>query len=253
MTDAIQKTEVQTIEASANITPMELIARLTMNGTNVDIIDKLMQLKREHEKDEAVKAYSKAFSDFKREQFEILKDATVDFTYSGKRTFYHHTSLAHVVNTVVPLLAKYGLSHSWETKQNENSCAVTCKVSHRDGHSESITLHAPYDTGAGKNSIQAIGSTLTYLQRYTLMSILGLASTNSDDDGAASERNPDDYINANQIAELECLITEVVGKRNLEKFTAGFLEFAGAGRMEDILKAKYNMCVKKLESLRIKP
>jgi hypothetical protein len=35
-----------------------------------------------------------------------------------------------------------------------------------------------------KNAIQAIGSAVTYLQRYTLLSATGLAAKNGDNDGA---------------------------------------------------------------------
>jgi hypothetical protein len=46
-------------------------------------------------------------------------------------------------------------------------------------------LRAGADQSGAKNSIQAIGSTISYLQRYTLKAALGLAAAN-DDDGKAS-------------------------------------------------------------------
>ena len=55
------------------------------------------------------------------------------------------------------------------------------------GHSESTTLQSPPDASGGKNSIQAIGSAVTYLSRYTLLAITGLATGENEDDGQGYE------------------------------------------------------------------
>jgi hypothetical protein len=39
------------------------------------------------------------------------------------------------------------------------------------------------DATGNKNPVQQIGSTVTYLQRYTLLAATGLATSDSDDDG----------------------------------------------------------------------
>ena len=53
---------------------------------------------------------------------------------------------------------------------------MTCVLSHRDGHFEETTLTAGRDDSGKKNAIQQVGSTITYLQRYTLKAALGLAA-----------------------------------------------------------------------------
>ena len=63
---------------------------------------------------------------------------------------------------------------------------VTCILSHIEGHSESTTLSSIADGSGNKNSIQGIGSTVTYLERYTLTGVLGLTSADSDMDGRIS-------------------------------------------------------------------
>ena len=60
---------------------------------------------------------------------------------------------------------------------------ITCTLSHEGGHSESVSMGGPPDTGPGRNAMQARGSTKTYLERYTLTAILGLAAQDADDDG----------------------------------------------------------------------
>jgi hypothetical protein len=78
---------------------------------------------------------------------------------------------------VTPILGKYGLSYRYRVSSNVNEpIVVTCVVSHKDGHFEETTLLAGRDDSGNKNSIQQVGSTLTYLQRMTLKAALGLAA-----------------------------------------------------------------------------
>ena len=46
---------------------------------------------------------------------------------------------------------------------------MTCQITHELGHSESVEMTAPPDDSGGKNTIQSIASTKTYLERYTLL------------------------------------------------------------------------------------
>ena len=57
-----------------------------------------------------------------------------------------------------------------------------------------------------KNAIQAIGSTLTYLQRYSLVQMLGLAAGNDDDGKAAGDG---EFITQEQLTQLVDLADEV--------------------------------------------
>jgi hypothetical protein len=59
------------------------------------------------------------------------------------------------------------------------------------GHSERTPLEASPDASGGKNGIQAVGSTVTYLQRYTLLSATGMAVQDQDDDGRGGKRMPE--------------------------------------------------------------
>jgi hypothetical protein len=167
------------------ITPMALIQQAQAGGSSIEQMQQLFDLQMRWEENEARKAYNDAIAKFKQEDIFIVKDATVHFQSSKGTTHYTHATLGGVVGQVTPMMSKHGLSHSWNTQQNGGSISVTCKISHRLGHSESVTLFAGADNSGNKNSIQQIGSTVTYLQRYTLLSALGLAT--SDDDGQGSE------------------------------------------------------------------
>lgn len=250
MTDAIEKTgaaQMQHIDAS---TPMGLIALAQSQNAGVEQLQQLFELQMRWEANEARKAYNDAISKFKSEEIRIVKDSEVDFKTQKGRTRYKFTTLAHVVNSVVPVLARYGLTHSWETDQTDkNEIIVTCKLSHREGHSESITLRASADNTGNKNPIQQVGSTVKYLQRYTLVSILGLASSD-DDDGNGSELNPDDYLSESQVAEIKALLDEVRGDGKLDDEIGAFLGFAGYPTLESIPRVKYQQCIAAIDKKR---
>lgn len=247
MNKAIEKIDTADIDKAENkVTPMTLIAAAQQSNASGEQMQQLFELQLRWEASEARKAYNKAIAEFKLENVKIKKDATVDFTYKGQQTYYQYESLSGVVDAVVNVLAKYGLNHSWTTDQSGSSIKVSCKLSHRDGHSESISLIGDPDTGAGKNSIQAIGSTVRYLQRYTLMSILGLASSKRDDDGREAGRDDSKFITESQLADL-CAIADEVGAD--EK---GFLAHMGVSELRDIPKNRFKFAIESLEKKRKK-
>jgi ERF superfamily len=74
-------------------------------------------------------------------------------------------------------------SHSWKMNQEGQWIKVTCILTHELGHSEETTLMGAPDNSGSKNAIQAVGSTVTYLERYTLLAACGLSTKGSDNDG----------------------------------------------------------------------
>lgn len=158
------------------------------NGMQVEVLEKFMDLAERQQKREAEQAYHKAFADFKADPPKIVKDALVDYKKrDGTRTKYEHATIGNVVDSIIQGMSKHGLSHSWQLNQEGSTIAVTCKITHSLGHSEETTLKAGADTSGGKNSIQAIASTVTYLERYTLQAATGIAVLDKDDDGQAHQ------------------------------------------------------------------
>jgi hypothetical protein len=153
-------------------------------GAGIDTIERLIALKRQEESDAARRAYNAAFNAFKASPVHINKNKHVDFTgKTGLRTNYKHATLDNVCDVIGAALAQHKLSYRWETKQDGVKITVTCILSHELGHSESTSLFAEPDQTGNKNSIQAVGSTVTYLQRYTLLALTGMATTDQDTDG----------------------------------------------------------------------
>jgi len=72
-------------------------------------------------------------------------------------------------------------SYTWAQKEVEGQIEITCIVKHVQGHYETTSLKAAKDDTGAKNNIQSIGSSVSYLKRYTLANSLGL-SVDQDDD-----------------------------------------------------------------------
>jgi len=164
------------IETKA-VTPMDLIARAQQSDASIEQMQQLFDLQLRYEANEGRKAYNDAMANFREECPTINRGRMVEH---NKTKF---AGLAESIEAIRPILSKFGLSHQWKTKQEGAAITVECTVTHRMGHSESTSLSASPDKSGGKNDIQAIGSTVSYLERYTLYAILGLSSREMDDDG----------------------------------------------------------------------
>lgn len=160
---------------------MKIIEKAALDPQfDVAKLDHLLKVKTEWERTEARKAYHAAFAEFKKEAIVVVKNRGVtDGPLKGKR----YAELFSVVNAVTPLLSRHGLSHAWNVKSDKDTIAVTCTLTHVLGHSESVTIDGPADTGGAKNAIQARASTITYLERYTLKAVCGIAEQGDDSDG----------------------------------------------------------------------
>jgi len=167
------------------VTPMGMLQLAVEKGASVEQLERLMALQERYEANEAKKEFVAAMTRFKENPKVIEKNAQVDFTSAKGRTHYKHATLANVCDVIGPALSEVGISHRWETEQLEGGLIrVHCILTHARGHSERVWLQASRDDSGNKNSIQAVGSTVTYLQRYTLLAATGMAVADQRDDDA---------------------------------------------------------------------
>jgi len=178
--------------AIARATPADLLRVALDSNADLDRLERLMRLQQEWEANEARKAYVAAIAQFKRHPPTILKEKRVHFETSRGKTSYMHATLGDVTQPIIEGLAAVGISHRWDVEQPDGGMiSVRCILTHEQGHSESVLMRAGRDDSGGKNAIQQVASTITYLERYTLLSITGLATHDlPDDDGHAAEPAP---------------------------------------------------------------
>jgi hypothetical protein len=133
-------------------------------------------------------AFDHALAKARAEIKPIVKTRPVSFGEGKNATNYKHETLADIANAIDGILAAHGISYRFRTQSGPNMpISVTCILAHEMGHFEENTLVAPPDSSGSKNPIQQIGSTVVYLQRYTLKASVGLAAAH-DDDGNGGEK-----------------------------------------------------------------
>jgi len=162
-------------------TPMMLLSMAVQQGADLDKLSKLMDLQERWEANEARRAFVQALTAFKSNPPRLEKNRTVSYQTSKGVTCYKHATLDHVAEVLGMELSKHGLSFRWTIHQEEKRIAVTCILQHALGHSETVTMSGPLDESGQKNALQQAGSSVTYLQRYTLLAATGM-STSEDTD-----------------------------------------------------------------------
>lgn len=232
-----------------DLTPTQMVAVAVQRGEAIEYIKQLMDLQDRWERGQARKAFEAAVSAAKAEIKPIMKNASVDFankssTASTARTAYKYADFAQIAREVDPILAKYGLSYRHRPKQEGKMVTITCILSHRDGYQEESSLSAMNDESGNKNSIQAVASTATYLQRYTLNLALGLSASKDDDGRGAGVAG--ETISEEQVANLKAVLTEAGA--NMESY----LVWARASSLEEILVKDYKNCMAMAERKRAK-
>lgn len=201
MTFEVQRTSMPVQPA----TPMEMLNRAVMSGATPETLERLLALQERWEASQARKAFDEAIAAARAEIPPIKKNREVSF--GAGKTAYKHEDMAEIERTILAILSKHGINYRFRTTVADKMIIVTCVLS-RGGYREENSLPGPADTSGSKNALQAIGSAVTYLQRYTLKAALGLSASEDDDAVAGADlRSSDDFfVTPEQIAELERLI-----------------------------------------------
>ena len=211
--------DIAIAQPKSNPTPVDLINTIITKGGDLSQLAQLMELQEKWEAKQAKGNFNHARQKFMDEVKTVVKN---------KEGFgYFFASLDNIARTIKPVLDKCNLHYSWDTDFVDGIVHVTCVISHVDGHEQRTKLAGAPDNSGKKNSIQAIGSTTSYLQRYTLVSALGLvisdqdSDLNVDDDGDGGQKvvpikKNETVINEKQVEEILELIAKT--KANTIKF-----------------------------------
>ena len=226
---------IKTIKAEDN-TPQGIIRSAFERGFTPEQIKDLLLIQERWEANEARKAFNVAMSEFKANAPKIIKDKGVSFG-QGKAA-YKYAKLDQVAGKIAAEMSKHGLSASWRTDQTE-LVSVTTRISHIKGHFEETTLKAPADVSGNKNSLQAIGSTISYLQRYGLLCIAGLAAADMDDDGESSSMV---FIDDKELSQ----IVDMVNEYKVDE--AKFLSYMKCESLAKMPKSKYQQAITALQA-----
>jgi hypothetical protein len=231
-------------------------------GKLLDVYERMMKIRAEQE-------FKAAFMAFKEECPPIQRRSASDqftVTRNGVKRAYTFATLEDIEPTIRPVLAKHGLSISWgnsrvtpadvtipaSTKQGEMTLKtflveIPCILSHVGGHSEMASATMPVVSKAGASEAQKMGAAETYAMRRSLIKVLGLTTAEDDPDGA-DPSGSSEKITEDQVANIRHMLDEI---RTVDpKFEAGFMDYVGAERVEDIHPEQFRMAMISLEKKR---
>jgi hypothetical protein len=173
----MSKAQAVAISTAPTTTLIDLLRAAVDKGADVATLERLAKLYESAETAQKKAEFNSALADAKREIKPIIKDRAVG-------SMYRYETFAAIAEAVDPVLSEFGLFYTFPDGVgvlDPQLVTVCCRLSHRNGYSVEATRSAKPDVGQNRNAVQAMGSTITYLQRYTLKAVLGLAVTQDTD------------------------------------------------------------------------
>lgn len=235
---------------SVATTPDQLLALAVNKNLDIDKLAKLMDLQREYNADLARKAFFHALTEFQYSVPEIRKNKKVGFdSKDGSSSVeYSYAPLADIIRQIKEVIKKSNLSYRWEIQDDKDVIHVTCIITHSDGHSEKTSMTSSPDTSGKKNSIQARGSAIEYMKRYTLIGALGLSTADTDIDARNAEYEYDVDKLHNQFMEIYDKIIQIDSSKSAWHPDNWVLERTGKNYVKALGDAR-----KVLTQLTVKP
>ena len=197
MIEAVEQSIVKSEQPSV----MDMIAHVA-NGTDVAALEKLVDLQFRILDEQKTAALNAALAQLEPLIEPLAKSKAGARTKEGSVKYYY-TPYEATNKMLRPLLKQCGLSLSFSTRQIDGKTYFVGAVQEvsKGGIREAMIPFSP-DGNSQLNSVQGIGSGLSYCRRY-LVDMLFNLSSDTDDDGAFAGA-----ITAEQVGKIERLITE---------------------------------------------
>lgn len=160
---------------------------------NVEKMERLLSLQERIMAKQAEMAFTEAMTRLQENLPRITKKGRIAFI--DKKNNQRDTPYAKyedIDKAIRPLLLAEGFHLHFDTKWGADGATIYGTLTHRDGHSITSEMRLPLDTSGSKNSLQAMGSTISYGQRYNVKMLLNLIFEDEDTDGAGAPKLVDE-------------------------------------------------------------
>jgi hypothetical protein len=136
---------------------------------------------------EGTAALAAALAKVQSELPELERDRTVEVEKKAGGVYtYSYVTLSNLTKAVMPLLAKHGLAFTaMPGTGSDGKMAVHYRLMHESG--ESLSGEFPV---SGEGGIQMVGGRITYIRRYCLAAVVGVAADEDDESRLDSDHAP---------------------------------------------------------------
>lgn len=168
-------------EQGTTLTLLGLIREAIRNNADASQLSKLTDLYERDKAQQRKASFLGALRDFRSLMIPITRDADGQLDDGKDTVDFQYATLANIDTIVTPILARLDLTYTWDiVEQSTDWVRVRCRLSHVDGFQDEAILGGPPDDSGGKSKVQAISSTVSALERLTLIAVLGLSTRDQD-------------------------------------------------------------------------
>jgi hypothetical protein len=236
------KQEIQTVQAATQVAPatesnalISMIERAARDpAVDIDKMERLVAMQERALARQSEQAFNNAMTAAQAAMRPIAADS------ANTQTKSRYASYAALDKAMKPIYTKHGFALSFGTAEGGGTdhVRIICHVSN-SGHTRMYQVDMPADGKGAKGGdvmtkTHAVGSAMSYGQRYLLKMIFNV-SIGDDDGNAAGDTG--ELISPEQVEEMRNLIVERAA--NL----GGFLKWAKVERIEDIRAVYFNSCM----------
>jgi hypothetical protein len=170
-----------------------LISQGIEKGITVEVMEKLFTLRTKVKAEQAKEEFVRALASFqsacpviKKTKKVLNKDGSVRYMFAPLDT---------AVAQIKKPLGDNELSYTWDVKNekvdNTNYVTAVAKLTHALGHSETSEFKVPVDVGGFMTEPQKYAAALTFAKRYSLFNVLGISTSDDDDDSLSVKKESD--------------------------------------------------------------
>lgn len=235
-----EETQVATVQSGPPADNLLAVIAQAVSDPRMDVekMERLLAMHKDIMAEQRKVAFSAAMARLQAKLPQINKDGRI-VVKGTERSRY--ARIEDIDVAVRPLLAEEGFAFSFDTESKDGKLFnISCKLSHREGHSETKSIVLPMDASDYRSNVQSIGSTVSYGKRQLIKMHLNLIEKDEDDDGSGGAAP----ISADQAKDLETLIVDAKADR------ARFLAYMGVNKIDEILARDYGKACTALESKR---
>lgn len=183
-------------QVSDSVALIQVIERAAMNpAANVDNMERLLAMQERVLDRQAKLSFIAAYRAMRPHLPTITRRGRIVVRDKETRQVKQSTGYARyddIQDVVDPILTRFGFVITCEAGISERGKQeVTGILAHEDGHEKRATFELPPDMTGSKNALQAIGSSMSYAQRYARVLLLDLKVRGMDDDGNLGRGEPE--------------------------------------------------------------